>query len=99
MWLDLELHYADLQDAFNEGAAVSRARRLVHEVFTSFESGSIQQVIYQMGTALLDALPRVQEVHLEAQNRTWDSAVERDRLGVFTDPRPPYGCLGLRLSR
>jgi len=99
MWLDLELHYADLQDAFNEGAAVSRARRLVHEVFTSFESGSIQQVIYQVGMALLDALPQVSEVHLEAQNRTWDSAAERDRLGVFTDPRPPYGCLGLRLTR
>jgi urate oxidase / 2-oxo-4-hydroxy-4-carboxy-5-ureidoimidazoline decarboxylase len=99
MWLDLELHYDEPAHAFNKGAAVARARRLVHDVFTSFESGSIQQVIYRMGTAVLADLPQVKEVHLDAQNRTWDTAVERDRLGVYTDPRPPYGCLGLRLTR
>jgi len=68
-------------------------------VFRTFESGSIQQVIYQMGTTMLADLPQVKEVHLEAQNRTWDTAAERDRVGIYTDPRPPYGCLGLRLAR
>ncbi len=39
-------------------------------------------------------------MHLEANNRTWDTVAEQgDELGVFTDPRPPYGCLGLRLTR
>ena len=99
MWLDLELHYTDPKKAFNEGTAIARAREIVVDVFRTFESGSIQQVIYQMGTTMLADLPHVKEVHLEAQNRTWDTAAEQDRLGVYTDPRPPYGCLGLRLTR
>ena len=99
MWLDLEWQYTDAEKAFNDGAAVARARDIVFQVFKTFESGSIQQVIYQIGTAMLADLPHVKEVHLEAQNRTWDTAAERDHLGVYTDPRPPYGCLGLRLTR
>ena len=79
---------------------VATVRGIVHDVFASFESGSIQQVIYQMGTKVLAALPEVAEVHLEANNRTWDTIAERgDELGVYTDARPPYGCLGLRLTR
>lgn len=99
MWLDLEWQYTSHEKAFNDGAAVARAREIVFQVFKTFESGSIQQVIYQIGTAMLADLPHVKDVHLEAQNRTWDGAAERDRLGVYTDPRPPYGCLGLRLTR
>jgi urate oxidase/2-oxo-4-hydroxy-4-carboxy-5-ureidoimidazoline decarboxylase len=53
-----------------------------------------------MGTRLLTDLPEISEVHLEANNRTWDTIVEDgDALGVFTEARPPYGCLGLRLKR
>jgi urate oxidase len=99
MWLDLELHYASGDAPFSQGAVLRRARAIVRDVFRTFESGSIQQVIYQMGARMLDELPAVNEVHLEAQNRTWDTVVERDRLGVYSDPRPPYGCLGLRLTR
>ena len=79
---------------------VGRVRDLVHDVFASFDSGSIQQVLYQMGSRILADLPSIAEVHLEANNRTWDTIVERgDELGVYTDARPPYGCLGLRLTR
>jgi urate oxidase/2-oxo-4-hydroxy-4-carboxy-5-ureidoimidazoline decarboxylase len=100
MWLDLDLQYAEPSAAFSQGHTVARARRLVLEVFRTFESGSIQQVIYRMGTRLLEEIPTLSEVHLEANNRTWDEVGERDhRLGVWTDPRPPYGCLGLRLKR
>ena len=70
------------------------------EVFRLFESGSIQQVIYQMGTKLLADIPAIAEVHLEAANRTWDTVTERgDELGIYTEARPPYGCLGLTLTR
>jgi urate oxidase len=49
---------------------------------------------------MLEVLPELAEVHLEANNRTWDTIAEQgDALGVYTDPRPPYGCLGLRLTR
>jgi len=99
MWLDLEWQYTSPEKAFNAGTAVARAREIVFQVFKTFESGSIQQVIYQIGTAMLADLPYLKEVHLEAQNRTWDTVAEQDRLGVYTDPRPPYGCLGLRLTR
>ncbi len=100
MWLDLEWAYTTHAAAFNQGHAVAKARQIVHEVFRTFESGSIQEVIYRMGEKLLDQIPTLAEVHLEAQNRTWDTVEERgDHLGVYTDPRPPYGCLGLRLKR
>jgi urate oxidase / 2-oxo-4-hydroxy-4-carboxy-5-ureidoimidazoline decarboxylase len=100
MWLDVEWRYLGTGAVDSDGETVAAARARVREVFESFESGSIQQVIYQMGTALLTALPAIAEVVLEAQNRTWDAVAERGvDAGVFTDPRPAYGCLGLRLRR
>ena len=100
MWLDLEWRYLQHDAAFSDGAVTARVRRLVRDVFSSFESGSIQQLIYQMGSTLLASEPSIAEVHLEANNRTWDTIAEQgDVLGVFTDPRPPYGCLGLSLKR
>ena len=100
MWLDLEWHYTDAAAAFNEGRMVSRVRELVRSVFTSFESGSIQQLIHRIGTKILDENPSIAAVDLEANNRTWDTIAERGaELGVYTDARPPYGCLGLSLKR
>ena len=100
MWLDLEWAYVTSAQAFSGGAVTSSARRIVRDTFASFESGSIQQVIYQMGTRILGDLSAISEVRLEANNRTWDTIAERgDDLGVYTDARPPYGCLGLTLRR
>ena len=100
MWLDLEWRYTSPAVAFSGGRSVAAARRAVTDVFQSFESGSIQQMIYQMGTRLLADNPEIAEVHLEANNRTWDTIVEAgEQAGVFTEARPPYGCLGLRLTR
>jgi urate oxidase / 2-oxo-4-hydroxy-4-carboxy-5-ureidoimidazoline decarboxylase len=100
MWLDLEWLYAEPSAAFSSGVITAKVRRIVREVFHGFESGSIQQVIYQIGTKMLADIPGIAEVHLEANNRTWDTIVERgDELGVYTEARPPFGCLGLRLTR
>jgi urate oxidase len=100
MWLDLDWTYTASNAAFSNGATAQALRQLVREVFQSFESGSIQQVIYQIGVKALEALPELAEIHLEANNRTWDTVVERgEELGVYTDARPPFGCLGLRLRR
>jgi urate oxidase/2-oxo-4-hydroxy-4-carboxy-5-ureidoimidazoline decarboxylase len=99
MWLDLDWRYHDAATA-SQGGTAPQVRRLVHDVFHGFESGSIQQVIYQMGTRILEDLPEVSEVNLEANNRTWDTAAEQsEELGVFTEARPPYGVLGLSLKR
>jgi urate oxidase/2-oxo-4-hydroxy-4-carboxy-5-ureidoimidazoline decarboxylase len=100
MWLDLEWSYITPDAAFSGGAVTAQVRQIVRDVFTSFESGSIQQVIYQMGTKMLADVPAMAEVRLEANNRTWDTIAEQgDALGVYTDARPPYGCLGLTLGR
>jgi urate oxidase/2-oxo-4-hydroxy-4-carboxy-5-ureidoimidazoline decarboxylase len=99
MWLDVEWRHTDPADAFGSDTT-ARTREIVRDVFRGFESGSIQQLIYQVGTRMLEAMPSLAEVHLEANNRTWDTIAERgDELGVYTDARPPYGCLGLRLKR
>ena len=100
MWLDLEWRYTDAAAAFGANGVTRQARAIVRDVFRFFESGSIQQVIYQIGTRMLEEIPTLAEIHLEANNRTWDTIAERGgELGVFTDARPPYGCLGLRLTR
>jgi urate oxidase / 2-oxo-4-hydroxy-4-carboxy-5-ureidoimidazoline decarboxylase len=100
MWLDLEWLYTAPAAAFSKGAISGAVRGLIQEVFESFESGSIQEVIYRIGTKMLAEIPAIAEIHLEASNRTWDTVVERgEGIGVYTEARPPYGCLGLRLRR
>jgi urate oxidase / 2-oxo-4-hydroxy-4-carboxy-5-ureidoimidazoline decarboxylase len=99
MWMDLEWRYLDTAHGLADNTTPSRIRAIVRDVFESFESGSIQQVIYAMGTRILQDLPAIAEVHLEANNRTWDTVVEEGGVGIYTDPRPPFGCLGLRLTR
>jgi urate oxidase len=100
MWLDLDWTYTDAAAAWSEGAVTRTVRAIVREVFDGFTSGSIQQITYEIGTKILSDLPAVAEVNLEANNRTWDTIAEQgDALGVYTDARPPYGCLGLTLNR
>jgi urate oxidase len=100
MWLDLEWLYTEPSNGFSAGTVTAAVRRIVRDVFDAFESGSIQQVIYQIGTKVLADIPVIAEVHLEANNRTWDTIVERgEELGVYTEARPPFGVLGLRLKR
>lgn len=100
MWLDLEWAYTTPQAAFTRGAVTARVRQIVRDVFTSFESGSIQQLIHQMARKLLAEISSIAEVRLEANNRTWDTIAEQGQeSGVYTDTRPPYGCLGLTLRR
>ncbi len=100
MWLDLEWRYGNSDAAFSDGRITGQVNDIVHEVFQSFDSGSIQQVIHKMGTTILARIAAISDVHLEAQNRTWDTVLEDGHVaGVYTDARPPYGCLGLRLAR
>jgi urate oxidase/2-oxo-4-hydroxy-4-carboxy-5-ureidoimidazoline decarboxylase len=100
MWLDLEWSYASLDAAFSDGTITARVRAIVMDVFTSFESGSIQQIIHKMGTKLFADIPDISELRFEATNRTWDIVQERgEELGVYIDPPAPFGVLGLTLTR
>jgi urate oxidase len=100
MWLDLEWLYTKSSTGFSSGAVTAEVRCIVLDIFNGFASGSIQQMIHQIGTRMLADVPSIAEVHLEANNRTWDTVAERgEELGVFTEARPPFGILGLRLKR
>ena len=100
MWLQLDWLYTETGAAFNEGAITKQVRAMVHQTFHAFESGSIQQIVYQLGQKMLAEIPQIAEVNLEANNRTWDAIAEQgETLGVYTDSRPPFGCLGLTLRR
>jgi urate oxidase/2-oxo-4-hydroxy-4-carboxy-5-ureidoimidazoline decarboxylase len=100
MWLELDWTYTSTEAAFSCGAITRQVRTIVHDVFAGFASGSIQQIIYQMGEKMLAEIPAISEIHLEGNNRTWDTISEQgDSLGIYTDARPPYGCLGLTMKR
>ena len=100
MWLDLEWSYTVPGAACNDGKVTALVRKIVNEVFQSFESGSIQQVIYRIGEKMLVEIPAIAEIRLEANNRTWDMIMEQgEQTGVYTEARPPFGCLGLTLKR
>jgi len=100
MGLDLEWTYISHTAAFSAGKIPAAVRAMVRQVFEGFESGSIQEVIYQIGTKMLAEIPEIAEIHLEGENHTWDTVAERgEELGIYTEARPPYGCLGLRLRR
>ncbi len=100
MWLDLEWSYATLDAAFSDGAITARVRGIVMDVFKSFESGSIQQIIHEMGTKIFGNVADITELRFEATNRTWDVVQERgEELGVYVEPAAPFGVLGLTLTR
>lgn len=71
-------------------------------VFHQFVSLSIQHLIHEIGNRMMERWPQLAEVSFDAENRLWDlsHASESDeRVKVYTDPRPPYGRLGLVLRR
>ena len=63
---------------------------------------SIQHLVHEIGTRMFERFPALAEVTFEAQNRTFDTAEESEadeRRKVYTDPRPPYGRIGLTMRR
>ncbi len=100
MWLDLDWTFMEPGVACGGAAITSKVRAIVENVFAGFESGSIQQIIYQIGRKMLADIPSIGEIRLEANNRTWDTIAEEGMtVGIYTDARPPYGCLGLMVRR
>lgn len=71
-------------------------------VFHEFVSLSIQHLVHEIGSRMLERYPELTEVSFEAQNRTFDPSGEDPedvRIKVSTDPRPPYGRIGLTMRR
>jgi len=100
LFIHLDVHWRHA--SFHDRVASERVRASVIATFDSFVSKSIQHLVHELGQRLLAEFPQLVEVWFEAQNRLWDTAQvsEADpRVEVYTDPRPPYGVIGLVLRR
>jgi urate oxidase / 2-oxo-4-hydroxy-4-carboxy-5-ureidoimidazoline decarboxylase len=106
IWLHIGWRYADVADAvLAEPAryvASEQVADLANAVFHEFVSLSIQHLVNEIGTRMLDRWPQLAEVSFDAQNRLWDvgaESAEDPRVKTYADPRPPYGHIGLVLRR
>jgi urate oxidase len=92
-------------------AVMPEAARYVHPdqvadlaatVFHQFVSLSIQHLVHEIGLRMFERFGALVEVSFEAQNRTLDTAERSatdESVKVYTDPRPPYGRIGLTMRR
>ena len=106
IYLDIFWRYADVKHAVSDDPShyvpAEQVRDLIATVFHEFNSRSIQHLVHEMGGRLLTRFPQLAEVSFEAQNRLWDMGYisETDeRISVRTDPRPPYGHIGLTMTQ
>ncbi len=82
--------------------ASEQVRDLLLTITHQFVSKSIQNLVYEVGTRLLERFPQLAEVSFEAHNLLWDTftvSEEDARVKVYCDPRPPYGMIYLTLVR
>jgi urate oxidase len=98
--------YADSADAVLRDparyVASEQVADLAATVFHEFVSLSIQHLVNEIGMRVLDRWPQLAEVSFDTQNRLWDVAAESPddaRIRSYSDPRPPYGHIGLVLRR
>jgi urate oxidase len=101
--LEVSWRYADPRDGLAAAperyVPAEQVRDVAAAVFDAEGNESIQQLMHRIGTRLLERYPELEEVSFEGQNRTWEQVGELGRSRAFTEPRPPYGVLGLRLRR
>jgi urate oxidase len=106
-WLEIRWRYADptvaTEPRVAEYVASEQVADLATAVFHRFVSLSIQHLVHEIGNAILDRFPQLDEVSFLSQNRLWDTSVVSEgsdrREKVYTDPRPPYGRITLTLRR
>jgi urate oxidase / 2-oxo-4-hydroxy-4-carboxy-5-ureidoimidazoline decarboxylase len=104
--VDVAWRYADPTVAIRPDPARYVASQQVADlaavVFHRFVSNSIQHLVHEIGARMLERYSALTEISFEAQNRTFD-LIEEDatdeRRKVYTDPRPPYGRIGLTMRR
>jgi len=106
IWCDIGWRYADAQDALGGDptryVAGEQVADLAASVFHGFVSLSIQHLVNEIGSRMLERWPQLAEVSFEATNRLWDPGVESEvdpRVRTYSEPRPPFGKIGLVLRR
>jgi urate oxidase len=106
IWCDVGWRYADPRDGLGDDpgryVAGEQVADLAASVFHQFVSLSIQHLVNEIGTRMLERWPQLAEVSFEATNRLWDPGVQNEadpRVRTYADPRPPFGKIGLVLRR
>ena len=106
IWTDIGWRYADPADSLGTDpsryVAGEQVADLAASVFHEFVSLSIQHLVNEIGTRMLERWPQLAEVSFQATNRLWDAgAVSEtdDRVKTYADPRPPFGRIGLVMRR
>jgi urate oxidase len=101
--LSVYWRYADLKDGVAEGPGFLGARAIrdeIERIFHEFNSRSIQHLVHEMGTRLLEAHTQIREIEFVAENRTPDHVRDgTGRVKVFAEPRGTFGKIGLVLRR
>jgi len=100
LFVHLDVHWRHV--GFDARVESERVRSSVIATFDDFVSKSIQHLVHEMGQRLLAQFAELAEVSFEAENRLWDTACVSEvdpKVKVYTDPRPPYGVIGLTLRR
>ena len=102
IYLDAFWKYTNPADIDAHYVPSEQVRDVIQVVFHQFVSESIQHLMHEMGTRLLERFPQMAEISFEGQNRTRDPFVvsEQDpKLKVYSDPFPAYGSIKLTMSR
>jgi len=106
VWTDIGWRYTDAADALGHDparyVAGEQVADLAASVFHQFVSLSIQHLVNEIGTRMLERWPQLAEVRFAATNRLWDTgAVSETDASVktYADPRPPFGRIGLVMRR
>ncbi len=106
IWGNIGWRYADASHAVlgdsSKYVASEQVADLAVAVFHEFVSLSIQHLVNEIGLRMLDRWPQLAEVSFDTQNRLWDLVAESSddpRIKTYSDPRPPFGHIGLVLRR
>ena len=93
--LDVNWHNAD----HGRRADGEQVRETLVSTFADFDSESIQHLVYEMGTRVIERFSEIEVIHFRAENRLWDVAQEGESATVYTDARPPYGVIEVQVQR
>ncbi len=106
IYLDASWRYIDVHDLLDpsRGRYVpgEQIRDLIATVFHEMVSESIQHLVHEMGSRLLDRFPQLSQVSFAGQNRTRDPYGVSDRdpdVRVYSDPFSAYGEITLTMAR
>ena len=107
IFLNIDWRYNNLEDARGNTpdgyVAAEQVRDIAYTVFHEENSPSIQNLIYRIGTRILERFPQLLEVVFESNNRTWETILDEIPASqegkVFTEPRPPYGFQCFSMTR